>query len=209
MGEVPAPGETVLGSGFDFGNGGKDSNQAIGAARLGARCKLLAGIGADKFGDEALQLWRVEGIDCSAVRQMAETPTMAGIIILDAAGENRIITDPGANARLTATDVETFAAAWTSQGILFTQFEIPVETAVRALAIGKARGLTSILNPAPGRALPKEILADVNILAPNQSEARILLGLEADDRQADAEIAARLRVSASDTSSGRWERMVP
>ncbi|WP_366929472.1 PfkB family carbohydrate kinase [Mesorhizobium sp.] len=90
------------GSGFAFGNGGKGSNQAIGAARLGARCKLLAGVGADKFGDEALQLWRAEGFDCSAVRQTAETPTMAGIIILDAAGENRIITDPGANARLTA-----------------------------------------------------------------------------------------------------------
>ncbi|MER8461214.1 ribokinase [Mesorhizobium sp. M1300] len=193
VGDVPAPGETLLGSGFAFGNGGKGSNQAIGAARLGARCKLLAGLGADKFGDEALQLWRVEGVDCSAVRQMADTPTMAGIIILDSEGENRIITDPGANARLTATDVEAFAATWKSPGILLTQLEIPVETAARALAIGKARGLTTILNPAPGFALPKEVLADVDILTPNQSEARILLGLDADDRQADAEIAARLR----------------
>ncbi|MCV3211912.1 PfkB family carbohydrate kinase, partial [Mesorhizobium sp. YC-39] len=75
VGDVPAPGETLLGSGFAFGNGGKGSNQAIGAARLGARCKLLAGVGADKFGDEALQLWGTEGVDCSAVRQMAETPT--------------------------------------------------------------------------------------------------------------------------------------
>ncbi|MFD2054879.1 PfkB family carbohydrate kinase [Mesorhizobium calcicola] len=106
VGEVPAPGETLLGSGFAFGNGGKGSNQAIGAARLGARCSLLAGVGADKFGLEALELWRVEGVDCSAVRQTSETPTMAGIIILDTAGENRIITDPGANARLTTTDVE-------------------------------------------------------------------------------------------------------
>lgn len=193
VGEVPAPGETLLGSGFAFGNGGKGSNQAIGAARLGARCSLLAGVGADKFGLEALELWRVEGVDYSAVRQMAETPTMAGIIILDAAGENRIITDPGANARLTATDVETFAATWKSPGILLTQLEIPVETAARALAIGKARGLTTILNPAPGLPLPEEILADVDILTPNQSEARILLGLEADDRQADEEIAGRLR----------------
>ncbi|RWD69486.1 MAG: ribokinase, partial [Mesorhizobium sp.] len=80
------------------------------------------------FGDEAVQLWRAEGVDCSAVRQMVGTPTMAGIIILDAAGENRIITDPGANARLTGTDVETFAATWTSPGILLTQLEIPVET---------------------------------------------------------------------------------
>ncbi|WP_292077399.1 PfkB family carbohydrate kinase, partial [Mesorhizobium sp.] len=75
-----------------------------------------------------MQLWRAEGVDCSAVRQMVGTPTMAGIIILDAAGENRIITDPGANARLTGTDVETFAATWTSPGILLTQLEIPVET---------------------------------------------------------------------------------
>ncbi|MER9855947.1 MULTISPECIES: ribokinase [unclassified Mesorhizobium] len=193
VGDVPAPGETLLGSGFAFGHGGKGSNQAIGAARLGATCKLLAGVGIDKFGDEALQLWRAEGVDCSAVRQMAETPTMAGIIILDAEGENRIITDPGANARLTATDVDTFAATWKSPGILLTQLEIPAETAARALTIGKARGLTTILNPAPARALPKEIFANVDILTPNQSEARILLGLDADDRQADADLAARLR----------------
>ncbi|RWA78174.1 MAG: hypothetical protein EOQ31_35540 [Mesorhizobium sp.] len=145
VGEVPAPGETLLGSGFAFGNGGKGSNQAIGAARLGARCKLLAGVGPDKFGDEALQLWRAEGVDCSAVRQTAETPTMAGSIILDAAGENHIITDPGPTARLTATDVETFAASWKNPGILLTHLEITVETA-RALAIGKAQGLTTIQN---------------------------------------------------------------
>lgn len=193
VGEVPAPGETVLGSGFAFGHGGKGSNQAIGATRLGAKCKLLAGIGADKFGSEALELWRVEGVDCSAVTQSTETPTMAGIIILDAAGENRIITDPGANTQLSATDVETFAASWASPGILLTQLEIPVDTAARALAIGKARGLTTILNPAPARVLPKEILTNVDILTPNQSEARILLGLEADDPQADTEIALKLR----------------
>ncbi|MBB4189787.1 ribokinase [Sinorhizobium terangae] len=154
---------------------------------------MLAGVGTDKFGSEALELWRVEGVDCSQVRQTAETPTMAGIIILDAEGENRIITDPGANARLTTTDVEIFAATWKSPAILLTQLEIPVETAARAIAIGKARGLMTILNPAPARALPKEVLANVDILTPNQSEARILLGLEADDRQADAEIASRLR----------------
>ncbi|RWM44276.1 MAG: hypothetical protein EOR78_35915 [Mesorhizobium sp.] len=168
---------------FAFGNGGKGSNQAIGAARLGARCKLLAGVGADKFGDEAVQLWRAEGVDCSAVRQMVGTPTMAGIIILDAAGENRIITDPGANARLTGTDVETFAATWTSPGILLTQLEIPVETAARALAIGKARGLTTILNPAPGRALPKEILADVDIHDPGPEPGADWLAVSRTDKR--------------------------
>lgn len=191
-GDVPAAGETVLGTGFAFGNGGKGSNQAIGAARLGARCHLLAAVGTDKFGEDAVELWRAEGVNCSAVRRIDVVPTMAGIIILDAEGENRIITDPGANAHLSVADAIDFANSWTAPGVLLTQLEIPVETVAAALRLGREHGLTTILNPAPAQPLPRATFRDVDILTPNQSEARMLLGLAADDPRPDEAVVAEL-----------------
>lgn len=191
-GEVPAAGETVLGTGFAFGNGGKGSNQAIGASRLGGRVRLLASIGNDKFGDEAIALWAYEGVDHSAIKRIPDEPTMAGIIILDDEGENRIITDLGANARLTPDDVARFSSDWTAPGVLLTQMEIPLDTVATALSIGREKGLTTILNPAPARTLPREVLRNVDILTPNQSEARMLLGYAPDDPRSDEAIIGEL-----------------
>lgn len=191
-GEVPAAGETVLGTGFAFGNGGKGSNQAIGASRLGGRVKLLASVGNDKFGDEAIDLWAQEGVDHSTVKRVADEPTMAGIIILDAEGENRIITDLGANAKLTPDDVLAFGRDWKAPGTLLTQMEIPLDTVAAALALGREKGLTTILNPAPARTLPRDVLRNVDILTPNQSEARMLLGYAPDDPRSDEAIIGEL-----------------
>lgn len=190
-GAVPAAGETVLGRDFTFGNGGKGSNQAIGVARLGVGCQLLAAVGDDKFGHEARELWTAEGVDHHAVVTVPGVATMAGIIILDAAGENRIITDPGANAALTPDHVAAFGAT-IAGNVLVTQLEIPVATAAAALRLGRSRGMTTILNPAPAQPLPAAVLRDVDILTPNQSEARLLLGLAPDDPSPDESVAARL-----------------
>ena len=190
--KMPARGETVLGSGFAMGHGGKGSNQAVGVARLGVPCALLACVGADRFGAEALDLWRGEGVDASWVVSRSEGPTMAGFIILDEHGDNRIITDPGANALLTPDDVATFAPVLAASRVLLTQLEIPVATVAAALRTARRSGVTTILNPAPARPLPPEILGVADILTPNQTEARLLAGLAPDDPRPDEDVAARL-----------------
>jgi ribokinase len=189
---MPAAGETVLGHDFMLGHGGKGSNQAVGITRLGQTCRFLARVGEDKFGREAMDMWRMEGLDTSAVKVSQAVPTMAGFILLSEDGENRIITDPGANAHLTPADVEAFDAAIAGSRVLLTQMEIPLETVAAALRAARRHGVTTILNPAPAQSVPADVLANVDVLTPNQGEARILLGLAPDDPTPDAEIARRL-----------------
>lgn len=189
---IPAKGETVLGSGFATGNGGKGSNQAIGVARLGVPCSLLACVGDDDFGREALALWAREGIDASAVRVRGAAPTMVGFIILDAEGENRIITDPGANALLTPDDVLAFESQIAASAVLLVQMEIPVSTVEMALRVARRHRVRTILNPAPAQPLPRDLFLDVDVLTPNQSEARVLAGLSPDDPTPDEDVAKML-----------------
>jgi ribokinase len=190
---LPVGGETVLADEFDHGPGGKGSNQAIQVARAGGRARLLTAVGDDGFGRDALDLWAAEGVDASAVLRGAEHATGAAMILLEADGENRIIVFPGANERLDAAVVE--AVALQDATVMLTQLEIPGEAAGAALRVGRAAGLTTILNPAPVRALPDAVLADADIVTPNESEARVLTGrapgAEVDELELCAELRAR------------------
>ncbi len=175
---MPSTGETLLGTGYRVDYGGKGSNQAVGCARLGAHVSFVARIGTDPFGEMALRLYRDEGIDISYVMHTANVPTGVGFIIIEAAsGHNCITIDPGANELLTAADVGRCKAAFTSSAVVLTQLEIPVEAAEAALAHGHQQGAITILNPAPVRPLPPSLLQRVDILTPNQSEAKVLAGL--------------------------------
>lgn len=175
---MPSTGETLLGTGYRVDYGGKGSNQAVACARLGANVSLVAKIGTDPFGEMALGLYRDEGIDVTHVKRVADAPTGVGFIIVEAAsGHNCITIDPGANELLTAADVAQCEAAFNSSAVVLTQLEIPVAAAEAALAHGRARGAVTILNPAPVRTLPPSILQLVDILTPNQSEAKVLAGL--------------------------------
>jgi ribokinase len=188
---LPSKGETLLGTGYRVDFGGKGSNQAVGCARLGARVSFVARIGKDSFGESALGLYRDEGVDVSHVRQTAEAPTGVGFIIVEgASGHNCITIDPGANELLTAADVTGSEAAFTSSAVVLTQLEIPVAAAEAALVCGRARGAITILNPAPVRPLPPAVLVKVDILTPNQVEAKVLAGL-APDETIDPEAVAR------------------
>jgi ribokinase len=174
---LPATGETLLGSGYRVDYGGKGSNQAVGCARLGAQVSFVAKIGKDAFGAMALQLHRDEGIDVAHVEQTADAPTGVGFIIVESgSGHNCITIDPGANELLTAADISRCAAALDSTKVVLTQLEIPVAAAEAALARGRARGAVTILNPAPVRPLPPSLLRLVDILTPNETEARLLAG---------------------------------
>jgi ribokinase len=182
---LPSTGETLLGTGYRVDYGGKGSNQAVGCARLGAKVSFVAKIGKDSFGDLALGLYRNEGIDVTYITQTADAPTGVGFILVEAAsGSNCIALDPGANEFLTAADISQCEEALNSSAVMLTQLEIPVAAAEAALVRARARGALTILNPAPVRPLPPSALHMIDVLTPNEVEARVLSGR---DPQASAE----------------------
>ena len=170
---VPERGETVIGTLFRTDDGGKGSNQAVGAARLGAEVSLLTAVGEDAFGDRAHELWEREGVDASAVLRSAE-PTMTAAILVEDSGDNRIVIVPGALATLMPADVEGFAPQIEAADVLLVQLEIPVDTALHAVAIGRAAGVCTVLNPAPAPTEPISPAADY--VVPNETEARAITG---------------------------------
>jgi ribokinase len=191
--KLPIFGETMLGSDFDMGPGGKGSNQAVATARLGARSSLLAMVGADKLASIATDLYATEGVDASLVTTHADRPTGVGFIILNSKGENFIILDMGANELLDAKAVDAGEAQIAASDVVMTVLEVPTAAAARAMELGRRHGATTILNPAPARALPASIFESVDYLTPNESELRILLNLPADDPRSSRELAEELR----------------
>src|SRR5580692_1309455 len=166
---MPSIGETLLGTGYRVDYGGKGSNQAVGCARLGAKVSFVAKIGKDSFGKMALGLFRDEGIDVAHVGQTPDAPTGVGFIIVEAAsGHNCITIDPGANEFLSAAGISQCEDILNSSAVVLTQLEIPVEAAEAALVRGRARGVVTILNPAPVRPLPQSVLQMVDVLTPNE-----------------------------------------
>ena len=172
---MPHAGETLTGGRFLTSHGGKGSNQAIGAARLGASVALLTAIGADSHGDAARRLWRDEGIDASAVK-VVDAPTMVGVILVEGSGENRIIIAPGALEELSVADVEAFRPQLAAADVAIVSLEIPLSTALAALRVASEEGTTTMLNPAPAVPLPAEAWQYVDIVTPNATEAPVILG---------------------------------
>jgi ribokinase len=172
---TPDRGESVIGTLFRTDDGGKGSNQAVGAARLGADVSLLTAVGTDAFGDRAFELWDREGVDASAVLRSAE-PTMTAAILVEASGDNRIVIVPGALSTLTPEHVDGFGRQIEAADVVLVQLEIPVETALHALAVARQAGVPTILNPAPAPAQPITSAAD--FLVPNETEAPAVAGAE-------------------------------
>jgi ribokinase len=191
--KLPIFGETMLGTDFDMGPGGKGSNQAVATARLGARSSLISMVGTDKLATIATDLYATEGVDASLVTTSAERATGVGFIILNSRGENFIILDMGANELLDAAAVDAGEAQIAASDVVMTVLEVPISAAVRTLELGRKHGATTILNPAPARAVPASIFASVDYLTPNESELRILLDLSADDPRPSHELAKELR----------------
>ena len=189
---LPALGESLVGGDLDMGPGGKGSNQAIAAARLGADVRLLACVGDDVFGERALRLYADEGLGTEHIHRIPGATSGVGFVNLLPSGDNWITLDMGANLRLTPQHVADCAALIGECDILMAQFEAPAETVAAALSLGKDLGAMTLLNPAPARAADPNMLANVDILTPNASEARLLLGLAPDADVAAEELARRL-----------------
>jgi ribokinase len=189
----PVTGETLLGTGYRMDHGGKGSNQAVACARLGARVSFVARIGKDALAGMALELYRNEGVDTTWLKQSAELPTGVGFILVKSAtGENCIALDPGANELLTAEAVLASEGAISSAQVVLTQLEIPAEAAEAAMKLGRAHRTITILNPAPARVVGPSLLRHVDLLTPNQNEARTLLGLEQGAKVESTELAHAL-----------------
>ena len=190
---LPAWGETLMGSTFALGPGGKGSNQAVAAARAGAHVQFLSKLGEDTFGRLARDTWAAEGIDASLVGT-SSTPTGAAAILIDQTrGENAIIVVPGACFTLTPTEVEAAASAITSAAVFLTQLELPLDAVETGLRIARHAGVPTILNPAPApeHPLPDSLIALADYFVPNETEAALLTGMPV-ETIAQAEAAADL-----------------
>jgi ribokinase len=185
---LPLPGETVLGGEFGTHDGGKGANQAVAAARVGARVSVIGAVGNDTHGERAVVSLAAEGIDTSRVRRLEAEPTGVAIIAVGPRGENQIVVAPGANALLELDDDDRVLIG--SADVVLTSHEVPPATAIDALRTAHAAGITAILNPAPARALSSEILSLGPILTPNEHELVVAIGNDVTDTALD-ELAAR------------------
>ncbi len=191
---IPASGETLIGSGFFLGPGGKGSNQAVAAARAGAQATFLTAIGRDHFADLARTLWRAEGINDSLVK-MTEEPTGAAAILIDeTTGANAIIVASGACGTLSREDVDGAERDIQKAAVFAVQLEVPMIAVLRGLQIARGAGVTTVLNPAPVPldGLPSELLPLVDYLIPNETEAGQLTGLPVDTWDQAKRAARRL-----------------
>lgn len=186
---LPAPGQTVLGHTFDMGPGGKGSNQAIGARRLGADVTLVVKLGRDPFAQAALELFDREGLLGPGILETSGH-TGVGLIVVDGDGRNMIAVAPGANGRLVPGDLDRMPDLFEGASHLLCQLECSPELFAGAAERARAAGATTILNPAPAVQLSDPVLALVDILTPNQTELAALSGVATEDER-EIEAAAR------------------
>jgi ribokinase len=177
---LPARGETVLGEKFVMTAGGKGANQAVAAARLGAEVTFVARLGHDMFGDRSLAGYQAEGINTDYIVRDDEEASGVALIVVDEAAENIITVAPGANGRLSAEDVRAAERAIAEADGVLLQLEVPLEAVRTAIELARRHRVRVILNPAPARALPDDVLRGIDVLTPNENEAAKLIGEQVD-----------------------------
>ena len=186
---LPQSGQTVFGSDFFTAPGGKGANQAVAAARLGARVTMAGCVGNDQFGCTLLRGLRADRVECELVRQVAQ-PTGTALITVDAQGANTIVVISGANMACDAALVDRAFASVDRPGVLLLQNEIPEAANRHAIGAARAAGWFVVLNPAPARAVPSELLRLTDLIAPNETEATALTGSN-DPREAAQHLLMR------------------
>jgi ribokinase len=177
----PVMGETIMGSAFAMGPGGKGSNQSVAAARAGAEVTFITKLGKDNFGDAALAMYAREKITALAPQDPGISTGAAYIFLEEKTGSNAIIVVPGAAGTIAVTDVEAVSDVIRNAKVFMTQLEQPIPAAMRALEIAKAAGTTTILNPAPAAPLNDAIYKLCDYVTPNEPEASMLTGVAVTD----------------------------
>lgn len=190
---LPRPGETLLGGELQLGAGGKGGNQAVAVARMGGRCSMVGCVGDDADGQALLAALVDEGIDVEHVSIDKERATGAAFVFVDPAGENSIVVAPGANAAVTATAVDlSVRKALSAADVLVAQAEISVEALVAAVRTAGEIGARVVLNLAPFRSIPDDVLQLADPLIVNESEAKALLGRRHEDVISGTDLASAL-----------------
>lgn len=189
--DFPRPGETVTGRGYRIVPGGKGANQAVAAARLGADIGFIARIGQDAIGAQMYAGFQADGMDVQGVSVDPKLPTGIAIIYVADHGENSIGISPEANGALTPAVLAQHQSLLLAADTLLLQLEVPLETVAAAIELAHANQVKVVLNPAPARALPAELLAQVDLITPNQTEAELLTGIPVTDAPSAAAAAAK------------------
>jgi ribokinase len=188
---MPVRGETIEAPSFEMGHGGKGANQAIAAAKLGAQVLMVTCVGDDAFGEGTIKNLAHHGIDTTFVRTVAGKSSGVAPIMVEPSGENCILIVKGANADLSAHDVERAGEALKTCDLILLQLEVPIETVYAAIAWGKRNGVRTVLNPAPAQpGLDIDKVRDVSFFTPNETELAHLTGMPV---ETDAEIVAAAR----------------
>lgn len=185
----PEPGETVMGGVFSTFAGGKGANQAVAASRLGAKVTFVARVGNDDFGRQAIDGFDKEGITTSHIFIDENEPTGVASIIINKDGENTIVVAPGANNMLSKTDIEAIVSLVEATDIVLVQLEVPLETVTFVIQLAHKLHKKIILNPAPAVKLDYNLFSYLDIITPNESETKILLGKKVSDLKSASEAA--------------------
>jgi ribokinase len=179
---LPGPGETVMCESFFQGPGGKGANQAVAAARLGARVAIIGCVGKDDRGDALIKNLQREGVETRYIARSKNAVTGVALIVVDKKGEKSIGACMGANHKLSASDVRKARETLENCKVLLMQFEAPDVALIAAAKIARKAGAKVVLDPAPPRELPKELLPLLDVIRPNSSEAEFLTGIKVTDR---------------------------
>jgi ribokinase len=192
LAHFPRPGETVIGKQYHIAFGGKGANQAVAAGRAGADIAFIACVGADDIGERIRQQLQQDRIDTAPVETDADESTGVAMIFVNGEGENNIGIYSGANAALTPARVAQHQQVIADADALLMQLESPLESVLAAAKIARAQQTQVILNPAPATALSDELLALIDIITPNETEAEILTGIAVKSDEDAARAAAAL-----------------
>jgi ribokinase len=199
LAHFPRPGETVIGKQYQVAFGGKGANQAVAAGRAGANIAFIACVGADDIGERIRQQLQQDRIDTAPVETVAEEATGVAMIFVNGEGENNIGIYSGANAALTPACVARHQQVIADADALLMQLESPLESVLAAAKIAKAQQTQVILNPAPATQLSDELLALIDIITPNETEAEILTGIAVKSDEDAARAAAALHAKGIQT----------
>lgn len=182
----PKAGETLTGYGYQIAYGGKGANQAVAAARVGAKVSFIGAIGDDQIGQTMKQAFEQDGIDTSAISVIRNQSTGLAMIQVADSGENSIVISAGANADLSESLVEQHKSHIEQADTLLMQLESPLQAVTLATKFAKTAGVKVVLNPAPAQPLPDSLLSHIDIITPNETEAEILTGIKVTDEQTAA-----------------------
>ncbi|SKA77757.1 ribokinase [Caloramator quimbayensis] len=182
--KIPAIGETILAQDFKKVPGGKGANQAVAAARLKNRVVMLGCVGNDDNGNILVENMKKDGIETKYIKTIKDIPTGIALITVDSLGNNTISVYAGANMNIKEDDIDSLKDVIINSNIIIAQFETPVETTIKAFKLAKEHGKITILNPAPARRIPNELIKLSDIIVPNETETEIITGINpADDEK--------------------------